>query len=344
MTQPPSRVVDEQVNGIRVVRLPRSPAWIPYRWRLAVERVRLRHWLRRLHREQPFDLVECPDYEGWLPYGGLPGVPTVMRINGSNFFFDAELNRPPSIHSHRNEFATLRNAQHLAASSNYAARRTLELAGAEGRPCEVVPNIVDPDYFCPSPDVTPVPGLVVFVNSLNPKKGIEQLIDAANLLFPHQPNARLVIIGADTQQHLGGRYLEGLKARVSPALRDRVEFLGRRPRDEIVTWLRRATVGCFPSLMETWGIAPVESMSTGCATIYTRLGPGPEVIEHGVTGLLCDPLDPADIAQCIRRLLDDCDYAKQLGTAARADVLRRFNRNDWIARNVAFYERCLGKS
>lgn len=340
VTQPVQSIVHEKVHGVRIVRLPRARDWCPHRWRMAIERKTLRRWLRRLHREQPFDLVECPDYEGWLPHGGLPGVPLVMRINGSNFFFDAELERPPSLHEHRYELATLRQANHLAASSAYAARRTLELAGFPERPCEVIPNTVDADYFSPSPDITPKAGLIVFVNSLNPKKGIEQLIDAANLLLPTHPQARLVIIGGDTQRKLGGRYLDGLKARAVPELRERIQFLGHQPRDQVRDWLRRAAIGCYPSHMETFGIAPVECMSVGRPTIYTRLGPGPEVIQDGINGLLCDPHDPADIARCLTRLLADPAAAERLGTAARKRVLTHFDKRGWIQRNLDFYRRC----
>ena len=44
---------------------------------------------------------------------------------------------------------------------------------------------------------------------------------------------------------------------------------------------------------------------------------GPEIVEDGVTGLLCDPYDPASIANAVVRLLRDKDLRHQLGAQAR---------------------------
>jgi glycosyltransferase involved in cell wall biosynthesis len=337
---PNQHLIDEMRNGVRVVLVPRAslrwPAPIRDRW----HRWRLRRALEKLHRESPFDLVESPDYQGWVSHGPLPSVPLLLRIHGSNFFFDAELNRKPNHLEHRCEHASVRRATHLAAPSAYAARRHLELAGLD-RPCEVIPNCVDTGLFCPDENLEPEPELILYVNSLNPKKGIEQLIDAANDLLPRRPGARLVVVGGDNMRALHGRYLEQLRERVAPELRARVEFAGRLPREQVVDWLRRAAVCVFPSHMETFGIAPAEAMAVGKATIFTKLGPGSEIITDGEDGLLCDPRDPADIARCIVRFLDDIAFAERVGKAAREKVLRTFDKRGWIARNVEFYERCI---
>src|SRR5262245_9845252 len=103
-TLPIEHVVREEVNGVRVVRIPRSPRWTG---------TRLRGWLERralfsqLRAEGPFDVTECSDYNGWLAYGGLPGVPNIIRIRGSNLFFDSELDRAPQAFEHAQESACL---------------------------------------------------------------------------------------------------------------------------------------------------------------------------------------------------------------------------------------------
>jgi glycosyltransferase involved in cell wall biosynthesis len=335
-TLPIRKIEEDLVNGVRIIRIPRAPRWTGTRLRGWLER---RILSARLRSSGPFDVTECSDYNGWLPRGALPGVPNIIRIRGSNLFFDAELGRDPQRFEHAQERATLARATHLASVSRYAADRTLALAGLTGRTCEVIPNGVDAAAFSPSPTVQRERGLIAFVNSLNPKKGIEQLLVAVNELLPTRPDARLVVIGEDTQPK-GTEYLAALRERISPDLRARVEFTGRLPREEVAGWLRRASVVCLPSHMETFGIAALEAMSTGCAVVFTRLGPGPEIVEHEMTGLLCDPFDPSDIAHQIARLLNSPGLAESLGAAARARVLERFDKRGWVARNVAFYERC----
>jgi glycosyltransferase involved in cell wall biosynthesis len=338
---PNPRLVDEMQNGVRVVRVPRARLWWPSAIRDRWHRFRLHRTLLRLHRERPFELIESPDYQGWMSAGPPSHTPLLVRINGANFFFDTELQREPNRFEHAHEYQCLRQATHLAASSRYAAERHLELAGMEDRACEVIPNCVDASYFCPDPRTPAEPGLILYVNSLNPKKGIEQLLDAANELLPRRPGARLMVVGGDNMRALKGQYLEQLRERVAPALRARVEFAGRLPRQQVRDWMRRAAVCVFPSHMETFGIAPAEAMATGRAVIYTRLGPGPELVTDEVTGLLCDPYAPADIAEKIHRVLDDPLLAARLGAAARERILQFCDTKQWLAVNAAFYARCI---
>lgn len=342
-TEPLASAQTEERNGVQIHRLPRSPKFLGTRFGGWHERLRLRAKLRSLHRAHPFDTIECSDYNGWLSLGGASGVPTIVRIRGSNLFFDAELGRPPQAFEHRHERACLSRAGFIASVSQYAADRSLALCGLSERSCEVIHNGVDAETFSPAAEVAPEPGRIVFINSLNPKKGIEQLLDAFNEIAPRRREARLTVIGEDTQRRHSGSYLSELRDRIRPELQDRVEFTGRLPREEIVPWLRRAAIACYPSHMETFGIAALEAMSVGRPTIFTKLGPGPEIVEDGVTGLLCDPHSATDIARCLRHLLDDPSYAESLGRAARERVLAHFDKRHWIPRNVAFFERVAAK-
>jgi len=339
---PNGQATDEVINGVRVVRLSPAPGWMRYRLGAIWDRYQIKHWLSREHKVSPISLVEASDYGGWLRSGGPAGVPTVVRIRGANLFFDAELQRAGDRFEHGLERAAIARADHVAAVSQYAARRTLEYCGLASRDCTVIPNAVNLDMFSPEATVAPKPGLIVYVNSINPKKGIEQLVTAMNSVCPAHPAARLVVIGADTQKPVGGRsYVEQLMTMVRPEFRDRVDFLGRLPRGEIIPWLRRAHLCCYPSHMETFGIAVIEAMAVGKPVIYSRTGPGPEVVEDGVSGLLCDPHDAADIARAIVRVLGDADLAARLGQGARARARKLFGRRDWIARNLAYYESVL---
>jgi glycosyltransferase involved in cell wall biosynthesis len=336
-----TRLTDEIQNGVRVVRVPRAPMWWPSPIRDRWHRWRLRRVLLRLHRARRFELVEAPDYQGWLSGGAARGTPLLIRIHGANFFFDTELQRSPNRFEHAQEIKSLRRASALAAPSAYAARRHLELAGMPERECEIIPNSVDASFFCPDASVPVDPGLIIYVNSLNPKKGIEQLLDAANLLLPRRPEAKLVVIGGDNMRALRGKYLEQLRERVAPVLRARVEFAGRLPREQVRDWMRRAEVCVFPSHMETFGIAPAEAMATGRPVIYSRLGPGPELVTAEVTGLLCDPYSPEDIAAKIGRLLSDTALAARVGGLAREKVLSFCDTKHWLQTNAAFYARCV---
>ena len=86
-----ARVVEEQIKGVRVVRMPNAPKWMRYRLGALWDRRRLSSRLSREHARIPIDVIEASDYAGWLRFGGPHGVPTVVRIRGLNLFFDTEL-------------------------------------------------------------------------------------------------------------------------------------------------------------------------------------------------------------------------------------------------------------
>jgi len=334
---------DKIISGLRVARLKRLPTWLPYRWRMRLDRWRLKRWLAAEHRRNPFTLIESSDFGGWLPQGGPDGVPVVIRIRGSNLFFDHELKRSGDPLEHDLEKQSILRADHLGSVSRYAASSTLALCGQPDRPCTVIYNAVDIGLFAPSEKIKTEPGLIVYANTINPKKGIEQLLDAMNIVCTAHADARLVIIGEDTQKGKDGRtYVERLRERVKPEFLGRVAFAGRLDREGgLLNHLHRAHICCYPSHMETFGIASVEAMAVGKPVIYSRTGPGPEVVEDGVSGLLCNPHDAPDIARGIMRLLDDSALAKRLGQGARARVLAMFDKKDWIGRNVDYYHQCL---
>jgi glycosyltransferase involved in cell wall biosynthesis len=334
---------EEVLNGVRVIRMPAAAGWWRYRLGALLDRRRVRRKLEELHRHEPLSVVEASDYAGWLRFGAPAGVPSIVRIRGSNIFFDTVLQRAGgNAFEHGMERRALANARFIASVSRYAAEQTLAICGLSGRACTVLPNAVDMAVFSPDPQVPVEPGLIVFVNSVNPKKGIEQLLEAMNLIAAEHPAARLVVIGQDTQKPQGGQtYVERLQQRLKPEVRPRVQFLGRLDRNKgVLEYLRRAQICCYPSHMETFGIAAIEAMSVGKATIFSRTGPGPEVVVDGESGLLCDPYDAGDIAAKLRQLLGSPEFCQQLGQKARERVKTHFDKRDWVRRNVDYFNVC----
>jgi len=101
--------------------------------------------------------------------------------------------------------------------------------------------------------------------------------------------------------------------------------------------LRRAHVCVYPSYIETFGYAPAEAMSVGKPVIYSNTGPGPELIQDGISGLLCDPSSPAEIANRIGHVLRSPALALGLAGNARLTALRMFNRESWTPRMLELF-------
>jgi len=61
--------------------------------------------------------------------------------------------------------------------------------------------------------------------------------------------------------------------------------------------------------VEAFGLTCAEAMACGRPVVATSLASGPELVEDGISGLLADPRDPAELASKICTLLEDKELA-----------------------------------
>ena len=329
-------------GGAAVVRLTLDPpAWL--RWRLGELWAcrELRRIVRRIHRRSPLSAIFT--YEGFAsyPFGTPANIPLVTALEGTEFLFHQEMNLP-----RESEFVfdlqrrSMEKSAMLVANSNYTARAVPACYGLRNSNIRTVYHSIDTSFFCPSDSVAQEEGLIVFVNSIERRKGVFELLEAMKIICAEFPEARLQLAGKDVRKGASGEPLSvELWNSLPPLVRDRVTFLGPLDRATgLLPLLRKAHLCCYPSYIETFGYAPVEAMAVGKPVIYSSTGPGPELIENGKSGLLCDPRSPADIASCIRRIFHSPDLARQLGVNARASAVRMFDRREWTKTMLGLLE------
>jgi glycosyltransferase involved in cell wall biosynthesis len=124
---------------------------------------------------------------------------------------------------------------------------------------------------------------------------------------------------------------------VAPLLRKAgplVEFLGEIGGAERTELFGRATALIFSSVWdEPFGLALTEALAHGTPVIALRRGSAPEVIDDGVTGILCDDID--EMALRLRE-------AMRLDPAAcRQAALQRFDRSVIAGHYRAIYHRAI---
>jgi glycosyltransferase involved in cell wall biosynthesis len=198
-------------------------------------------------------------------------------------------------------------------------------SGLRGREIEVIPSMVDLERFRPGLD----PGalrktldlegkrVLVFIGRLVPHKGVDVILDA---LAELPKDVVLVIIGA-------GPRLLGLLGRARRLeVEDRVRFCPRVSDEDLPLYLALGDVFVFPSenRLEGFGLAVVEAMAAGLPVVTADMPGVRELIEPGVEGLLAEPLLAHDVAQKVRRLLDDPALARRMGAAGRRRAVERY--------------------
>ena len=141
---------------------------------------------------------------------------------------------------------------------------------------------------------------VRLIGSVQVRKGIDTFIKAAELVLRKDPDFIFEIWGADRNAHIFGKTLTEITQKQIPEdLRDKIIFAGGIPYSEIPELFMDSCFCVYPSRWENWANVCLEAMSYGCVVLASKEGGMSEMVEHGKSGFVIDPLDPSDISGII---------------------------------------------
>lgn len=266
----------------------------------------------------------------WLPPRFLPHrLPVVATIHHSV--------HDPALHQYKgfaratyhrwwiapNERRVLRRADKVVAVSHFVAdmaRKTLCDV-----PMEVSHNGVDVDRFKPG-NRQRRPGepfRLLYVGSWIARKGVD-------LLAP---------IMRELGEGFELRYTGGAAAeRDKPSMPGNMHDIGRLGGDAaVVAALQDVDALLFPSRSEGFGLVAAEAMACGLPVIATRGSSLVEVVDDGVTGMLCPQDDVAAFAAAARSLAGNPESARHMAAAARARSVEYFAFERMVDAYVSVY-------
>jgi glycosyltransferase involved in cell wall biosynthesis len=334
---PLSREVEESDEGVRVIRLPHARI---SRTGFVVNSWRLRQALARIHQENPIHVLEGPELSLAMLPRSSP-VLRVIRMHGGHHFFSRTLGKRPRLWRSLLERRSFGRADRVCAVSRFVAETTRELLHLKDQPIEILENPVNSVSFSPRREVPEDPNLIVFVGTVCEKKGIRPLLEAMPGVVAAFPSARLRVIGRDSHDVHGSSFTQYLCEAMPAQIRLHVEFLGAVAQAELPTALAPAAVCAYPSYSEAHSVACLEAMAMEKAIVGSNLPPFPDIVQNGVSGMLCDPHSPRAIAETLKTLLSDAQLRQRLGLAARQRVVERYSVETLVERNIRFYEQCL---
>ena len=229
----------------------------------------------------------------------------------------------------------LADAAVVVATSQRIRQELDHLHGAALASVIVKPNAIDAGSFLPRPQPTGRrdPLRLLCVCRLDPKKGLETLIDALALLRQRGLTVHLRIAGTHDAATPGATdYVLALhNAAARPDLGDAVHFLGRRDSHQIRAELAAADVFVAPYVEQANGdkdgipTAVLEAMAAGCAIVTTDAGSLAEIVQHEREALVVGQRDPQALADALQRLWQDPELARRLGQAAAARARAEFD-------------------
>lgn len=281
----------------------------------------------RLHRTAPYDLV----WAILASYGGFAAT-QFKRVTAIPYLLTLQEGTDTRILDRRTMLLgplfgnIFRRADGLQAISSYllawGKRR-----GFVGTIARVIPNGVAYAQFHDASSVSrDDSGITLLsISRFVPKNGLTDLIDALALM---SPRVRLVLAG-------DGPLRPKLEAQIHRLhLEDRVKLEGFVRHQHTPELLKSADIFIRPSISEGLGTAFLEAMAAGLPVIGTAVGGIPDFLTDGVTGLVCKPNNPTDIAQAVQRFLDMSeDQRNQIRDRAATMVRERFSW-DGIAANM----------
>jgi len=206
-----------------------------------------------------------------------------------------------------------KKADRIITVSNNAAMDISELLHIPEEKIRVIYNGVDERF---SPERSPerehnlkkrsgLSEYILFLGVLEPRKNVTRLIRAYSRLSPELSHYKLVIAGGH-----GWLYDEIYSLVKERSLQNRVIFTGRISDEDLPDLYRGASLFVYPSLMEGFGIPPLEAMACGIPVIASNTSSFPEVLSDAA--VLINPLNEEEITSAMTDILTDKNLCNTL--------------------------------
>ena len=215
-----------------------------------------------------------------------------------------------------------RRAVFVRAISHFCRSQILRLLPlSEWGKVSIVHCGISPDEFAPEPAVAAPDGAfrLLCTGRLCVNKAQAVLIDAVRLLRARGVPAALCLVGDGPERAALER--QARAAKVEGA----VTFAGAVGRDQVRAFIRRCDVFVLPSFAEGVPVALMEAMAMERPVVSTGIAGIPELIEHGVSGLLVAPGDSGGLADALERTYREPAWRGGLAQAGRLAVVTGFD-------------------
>jgi glycosyltransferase involved in cell wall biosynthesis len=225
--------------------------------------------------------------------------------------------------------AAIRRAARICDVLVCVSRTTAERLGELMQPSAeliVAEHGVDRERFSPGPvaeEALPagidLSSAIVYVGTIEPRKGVSDLVRAFDRLAAGRPTLSLVLAGRP-----GWRVGEVEAALSGASHSERVHRLGFVPDVSVVALLRAARVVCYPSHEEGFGLPALEALATGAPLVTIE---GTAMAElAGPAAWLAPPGDPGALAA---RLAAALDSPPEERSKRREEGMARASRYSW---------------
>jgi len=280
--------------------------------------------------------------------------PLVCTLSGEDLFLDKLL--PP----YRNEaIGLIRQRASLVdawvAMNGYYADAMAEKLALDRRRVHVIPHglrLAEEDPYHDKPDVEKPearhkpdvrPSHIGYLARICPDKGLHLLVDACLQLADRAdlPRWELQVAG-----YLGAgdrAYLKQLETKIAASpLADKWTYRGELDYPQKMAFLRSLDLFSVPTVYpESKGLSLLEALAAGVPLVVPEHGMFPELLADTGGGLLCQPLDPTDLAAKLAELLLNPTRREQLGRMGQQAIHARYQAETMARATLALYRQLI---
>lgn len=170
--------------------------------------------------------------------------------------------------------------------------------------------------------------IIMHISNFRPVKRVTDVVRVFKKIHERVPS-KLVMIGD------GPERISAVGVAKQLGIADRIEYLGNYQNIESV--IPCADLVFQPSEHESFGLVPLEAMACGVPVLGTASGGICEVVEHGVTGYLCEVGDIESMARYAVEILTNPDRAREMGHCGRERANRLFSEEKIVGEYEVLY-------
>jgi glycosyltransferase involved in cell wall biosynthesis len=163
--------------------------------------------------------------------------------------------------------------------------------------------------------------IIACVGRITPRKGQLTLLRALAAPSLDRPTLSVVIAGRSSERD--SAYLAEVHAAIGSLQHANAVLAEELSDDEVRALYAEADVFCLPgsartTAVEGFGLVFLEAAAQGAPSVAGAVGGVPEVVRHGLTGLVVPPDDPESLSEALTSLLDNESLRQQMSASARA--------------------------
>lgn len=351
----------EWSRGVRVIHVPAGPPEpVPKETLLPHMPAFLRFMREFIHREKiSYDLVHANFWMSGQVAMGLkesPGLPFVITFHALGKIRRIHQGNHDLFPDERFEIECriVEEAEAIIAECPQERLDLETLYEALSEKITVIPCGFDPQEMWPVEKkrarkkigVKPEERVLLVLGRMAPRKGVDNAIRGfAHMVHRHHVDGKLVIVGGDSANagEIASPEIHRLaEVAQAEAVADRVEFTGRRERNQLRYYYSAADVFITTPSYEPFGITPLEAMACRTAVVASEVGGLKSTVRNGETGCLVPPGEPEQLGACLAELFQEPDRLHHYADAGRKLAMERYQWAHVVDALERVYDRVSG--